>query len=66
MTAQPMIRVTDETTCDELAEALANINTHAKRQQHIVEKFTEDVPTAWTRAHRQINALLDDMDRARA
>lgn len=58
--------ITDDSTRADLAEALINVNTHAKRQMYVVEKFTEDPPTAWTKAHRQINALLDDMDRALA
>lgn len=66
MTAQPLIHVTDDTTRDELAEALANLNTFAKRQMYVVEKFTTDSPTAWSRAHQRINALLTDMERVRA
>lgn len=58
-----MIRITDETTTDELAEYLANLNAFAKRQQHLIEGSFE-APTEWTKAHRRMDAPLDDYLRA--
>jgi hypothetical protein len=55
-----IVRDLDETTRDDLAEALTNLATHAKRQQYVIEKFTEDQPTPWTVAHQRINAVLDE------
>lgn len=52
------------TTRADLAEALDNLVAHARRQQCIVEKFTTDVPTAWTKAHRRINEKLGDWQAA--
>ncbi len=60
------IRVTDDTTRHELAEAIDNLNRSAKRAQHIVEKFSDDEPTEWTRWHRRIDALLEDWMKAPA
>ena len=59
-----VIRVTDDTTRAELATALGHLCAHAKRQQRIVERFEQDPPSAWTKAHRRINALLTDWERA--
>lgn len=66
VTAQPMIRVTDDSTRDEIAEALGWTNLSAKRQQRIIERFMTDEPSAWTRMHRKLNAMLDDWQAAKA
>lgn len=54
------LRITDDTTRDELAEYLTNLNNHAKRQPRIVEKSYLDRPTDWTKAHRRMDGPLDD------
>lgn len=59
-----VLRVTDETTRDELVEALGNMNRSAKRTMAVVG--TDLVPTPWDRFHARINALLDDLERAPA
>lgn len=59
-----IIRVKDSTTRAEIEESLGFLCQHAKRQQYIVERFANDQPTAWTKAHRQINALLTDWQAA--
>jgi hypothetical protein len=51
--------VDDTATRTELIEALGHLNANAKRAQRIVERFTNDPPTAWTLAHRKVDALLD-------
>lgn len=59
-----VIRVTDDTTKAELAEALTNLSHTAQREFPVVG--TEDVPTPWDCRHRVINALLCDWERAPA
>lgn len=49
-----LIPVTDETTRDDLAEALTHLARYAARQQHHPDCST------WVRAHERIDALLDD------
>lgn len=44
----------------EVIEALTKANTHAKRQQYVIEKFMDDQPTKWTTAHRYLNDLLTE------
>lgn len=46
----------------EVIEALAKANTHAKRQQYVIEKFQADRPTKWTTAHRYLDQLLTDLE----
>lgn len=53
-----LLRVTDDTTCDELAEALGHLCRFAKRQQCIVG--TLEHPTPWDLAHRKLDGPLDD------
>lgn len=65
MTTQ-VVRVTDEDTRADIAEALTNLCAHAKRQQYVVERSYLDLPTAWTKAHQQINAVLADYFKAKA
>jgi hypothetical protein len=51
-------------TRNELAEALRNLNNHAKRQPRAVKLFTADPPTKWDSAHDRVNDLLTLMDLA--
>lgn len=46
---------------DELVEYLTNVVAFAKRQQHIVAKFTTDKPTEWDKAHRLMDGPLDEL-----
>lgn len=55
-----VLRVTDQTTRLELAEALTNLAQYAARQQHHPDCVR------WVRAHERINVLLDDYERALA
>ncbi len=50
--------ITDDTTADELAEYLRNMNDFAKRQQCIVGNSLGE--TAWDKAHRRMDGALDD------
>ena len=49
----------DAATADDLAEHLTNLAAFARRQPYVIEKFTDDRPTNWTKAHRRINEALD-------
>lgn len=51
-----VIRIADETTREELAEYLANLNHFAKRQMPVVGNGE----TSWDRAHRRMDGALDD------
>lgn len=51
-----LIHVTDETTRDELPEALTHLAQYAARQQHHPDC------TTWVRAHERIDALLCDWE----
>lgn len=61
-----IVRITDETTADELVEYLTNLNNFAKRQQRITARFTNDPPTDKDKAHRRMDGPLDDLLAARA
>lgn len=52
------IRVTDETTRDELASALANVCARARRIPHVVG--SETLPSEWDRRHETLNQLLTE------
>lgn len=54
---RPLVVPTAEDTCDDLAEAMANLCRYAKRQQCIVG--TLERPTPWDDAHRGLDAPLD-------
>lgn len=58
-----LIRVTDETTWDEIAEALGHANQAAKRVPHVLGVA---VPSQWDNAHARLDALLDDLERVSA
>jgi hypothetical protein len=53
-----ILRVTDDTTLEELAEALSTLNAFARRQQHIIGG--REGLSAWDRAHQRIDKLLTD------
>ena len=60
-TTQPeTLRITDDSTRAEIAEAITHLAQYAARQQHHPDS------TRWVRAHERINALLDDLERAPA
>lgn len=54
------IRVTDESTRAEVAEAMVYINDRAKLTPHRVGT-TED-PSLWDRRHMLLNAMLSDWE----
>lgn len=51
-----VVVISDETTRDELAEYLANLNHFAKRQMPVVGNGE----TSWDVAHRRMDGALDD------
>jgi hypothetical protein len=53
-----LLRVTDETTRDELASALANVCARARRIPHVVG--SETLPSEWDRRHATLNELLTE------
>lgn len=55
-----ILRITDETTREELAEALTHLARYARRQPHHPDC------TRWVLAHQRIDALLTDWQRASA
>ena len=59
---RPMPEHEPEVTRSDVAEALGNLLAFTKRQQHVVERYEADQPTAWTRAHRRINEWLTQVD----
>lgn len=56
--------VDEETTVEEVVEALGHVNTDAKKCKQIVGNSTFESP--WDKAHAQINNLLDHLDELRA
>ena len=48
-------------TRTETIAALLMLNALAKRDQHIIERFSDEAPTTWTKRHRTINAKLDEL-----
>lgn len=59
-----VLRVTDETSREVLADLIRETNRLAKRQQRIVERFTTDKPSAWSDYHLDLDALLTDWESA--
>lgn len=53
-----MLLISDETTRDEIAEAITHVNAYAERQPHIIGWGT------WERAHQKLNVLLSDWEKA--
>lgn len=58
-----VLRVTDETSSEMLADLICDANRDAKRQPHI---FGVCAPSAWDDAHELIDELLDDWEQAPA
>ena len=54
------VRITDESTRTEIAEALTHLAQYAAKQQHHPDC------SRWVRAHERIDALLDDWLKAPA
>lgn len=60
---RPVVRVTDDTTCDELAETLALLNAEAKRMSRCGKTGTLTADyAAW---HARIDAVLSDYEAKR-
>lgn len=60
MTTDARAEQADAVGRDDLAEYLLNVCAFAKRQQRIVERYTTDRPSEWTKAHRLMDGPLDD------
>lgn len=58
--SRDIIRVTDDTTREGLAEAIGGVNGRAKRIPHVVG--SEELPTEWDRRHAQINDMLTELE----
>ena len=52
-----VVRVTDETTREELAETLRLLNDAAKRVPHVKGVCS---PSSWDVQHQRIDAVLDE------
>lgn len=57
-----VVRVTDETTLDELATTLGLLNDAAKRAPHVKGVCA---PSAWDLAHARLDAVLEDYELVR-
>lgn len=53
-----IIRVTDDTTRDQIAEACGHVCASAKRLPRVVG--TAECPTLWDRLHAKLDVLLDE------
>lgn len=58
-----IIHIDDDTSRADLIEALGNLNGYAKRQPHVLGV---SAPSRWDMAHARIDAVLDELDEARA
>ena len=58
------VRITDETTRHEIAEALSNMCARAQREMPVVG--TEELPTPWDKRHAALDELLTQWSKARA
>lgn len=56
--------ITDDTTPDELAEAITHCGVYAKRQPHVMGDAAH--PSGWDLAHQKLDLLLDDWLAAQA
>ncbi len=54
-----VVRVTDDTTLEELADCLRLLNDAAKRAPHVKGVCA---PSSWDIAHKRIDAVLDDYE----
>lgn len=59
MTTPATILITDDSTAEEVAEAITHLAAYAARQLHHPDSVR------WINAHRRINALLTDWEAAR-
>lgn len=53
-----LLRINDDTTREEIAEALTNLARHAMRLPHVLDNSPHQ------RCHAQMDALLDDWEHA--
>jgi hypothetical protein len=53
-------------TRTDIADELTELTRYAKRQQHLVKRFTDDDPTDWDESHQWINDLLAEWQQATA
>lgn len=58
-----LLRVTDDSDREELAEALTHCCRTAIRAPHVFG--SKDHPSAWDRAHATLDVLLDEWVKAR-
>lgn len=58
-----VVKITDETTLDELATTLGLLNDAAKRLPHVKGVCA---PSSWDLQHARIDAVLDDWLEVRA
>lgn len=64
MTTAPIIRVTDDTSREDLVDALTFLNDGAKAMRR--KGYTGTASAAYARQHQRIDALLDELDHAPA
>ena len=57
-----VIKVSDDSTRADIAEALRNLCQRARREMPVVG--TAELPTPWDKRHHAIDELLDDYERA--
>lgn len=57
-----LLRITDDSTRDELAEALTHCCRTAIRAPHVFGD--PDRPSTWDVAHKRLDALLDEWEAA--
>lgn len=55
-----VMTIDEETTADDLIEALGNLNESTKKLQQIIG--SEEWTSPWDVAHERINALLDALE----
>jgi hypothetical protein len=46
-----------------LRQTITTLVHQAKREFAVVERYTTDPPTPWTRYHQRINHKLDELER---
>jgi hypothetical protein len=59
-TTRDITVITDQSTRDELVEALGHMNHRARRE--FPKVGTPEVPTPWDLRHASLNALLTDLE----
>ena len=58
-----VLRITDDSPPEDIAEALVHLAHTAMREPGIVRKTERDDPTRWDRQHELINEMLVDLKR---